>query len=136
MNLFAYGTLMCAEIMEEVAGCRPVFCQGTLKDYCRRALRGEHYPAIVPLDGDRVPGVLYLDLSAAAWERLDRFEGEMYLRRPVQIEVDQGGLQPAETYVLHPDFGDRLTADPWDFDRFLKTGKAIFQQGYKGYHAL
>ncbi len=135
-NLFAYGSLMCEDIMIEVAGCRLSHAPGTLTGYRRRSVIGEHYPAIVPGTENTVEGVVYRDVPDSAFDRLDRFEGEMYDRLPVNIELKNGGALPAETYVLREAFSDLLDQTDWDFDDFIARGKATFQRQYKGYHAL
>ena len=35
-------------------------------------------------------GVVYRKINASAWDRLDRFEGEMYARLVVRIELIDG----------------------------------------------
>jgi gamma-glutamylcyclotransferase (GGCT)/AIG2-like uncharacterized protein YtfP len=87
-NLFAYGTLMCDDIMIEVSGCRLSHMPGTLRGYSRRSVRGEHYPALVPREEGRVEGVVYRNVPDSAWDRLDRFEGEMYTRQLLQIQLN------------------------------------------------
>jgi hypothetical protein len=47
LNLFTYGSLMCDDIMNKVAGCHADRHQATLKDYFRAKIRGEEYPGIV-----------------------------------------------------------------------------------------
>jgi gamma-glutamylcyclotransferase (GGCT)/AIG2-like uncharacterized protein YtfP len=135
-NLFAYGTLMCEDIMEEVSGCRLAGVPGTLKGYGRRSVRGEHYPALVPHEEGRVEGVVYRNVPDSAWERLDRFEGEMYVRQLVQIELNDGSTAQAATYVVQPEFLDLLDPTDWDFGEFLRNGKASFQRHYRGYRSL
>jgi gamma-glutamylcyclotransferase (GGCT)/AIG2-like uncharacterized protein YtfP len=137
-NLFAYGTLMCDEIMREVAGCCPLHLPGMLRGYRRRCVKGELYPALVPDSEGCVEGVVYRNVPDPAWDRLDRFEGEMYARQPGLIELGDGEFLPAATYVVRPEFRDRLdhaTAD-WDFAHFLQHGKLSFQRHYKGYQSL
>ena len=135
-NLFAYGTLMCEDIMIDVSGFRLPHAVGTLKGYSRRSVTGEQYPAIVPDKKAVVRGVVYRNVPDAAWDRLDRFEGEMYKRRTVNIELNGGGLLQAETYIIHPRFLDRLDLSDWDFDDFVASGKVNFQKHYKGYRSL
>jgi gamma-glutamylcyclotransferase (GGCT)/AIG2-like uncharacterized protein YtfP len=135
-HLFAYGTLMCEDIMEEVAGCRLDPVPGTLGGYSRRSVKGEHYPALVPDRQGIVEGILYRDVPARAWDRLDRFEGEMYARRWVRISLPDGSMVPAATYVTRPEFLDCLEAFEWDFASFRHRGKAAFQRQYKGYKFL
>ncbi len=135
-SLFAYGTLMCDEIMREVAGCLPSRAAGTLKGYSRRAVRGERYPGIVADAAGCVEGVLYRNVPTSAWARLDRFEGEMYARQAVQITLADGETLLAEAYVVRPQFLDRLEQSAWSLADFLREGKASFQQHYTGYRRL
>jgi gamma-glutamylcyclotransferase (GGCT)/AIG2-like uncharacterized protein YtfP len=135
-NLFAYGTLMCDDIMREVSGCRLSHVPGTLKGYSRRSVKGEQYPALIPDEEGRVEGVVYWNVPNAAWDRLDRFEGEMYARQLVQIALNDGATVLAATYVVHPEFLDHLEQAEWDFSDFLRHGKASFQRYYKGYQSL
>jgi len=135
-NLFAYGTLMCDDIMREVAGCPLSHGTGTLKGYRRRSVKGEHYPALVPDEDGRVDGVVYHNVPASAWDRLDRFEGELYERRRVRIELDNGTALHAAAYVVKPEYLDHLEPFEWDFAEFLRNGKARFQKHYKGFRIL
>lgn len=135
-NLFAYGTLMCEDIMSEVAGVDLTHVPGTLRGYSRRSVIGEHYPAITPDENAAVEGVLYCDLPDSAWDHLDRFEGEMYERCAVDVELADGTILSAETYVTRPAYQNHLSDTEWDFDYFLMAGKTCFQSHYKGYRSL
>lgn len=135
-NLFAYGSLMCDDIMLEVSGCGASCVNGILKGYCRRSVKGEYYPAIVPDVDGNVDGVVYLNVPDSAWERLDSFEGEMYSRELVRIAVNNEEIINAATYVLKPKFKDRLDQSEWSFSDFLRKGKTNFQKSYKGYQSL
>ena len=132
-NLFVYGTLMCEEIMQQVAGCLPARLAGVLTGYERRAVKGEHYPGVVPGAGGRVDGVVYRDVPGFAWARLDRFEGDMYRRRSVQVQLTDGVTLMAQTYVVRPRFVSRLDSAGWSFAEFLRSGKAKFLRHYPGY---
>jgi len=79
---------------------------------------------------------LYLDVPASVWERLDSFEGEMYARRTVSIEMDCGGRLTAETYIVRQEYVDNLEEVEWDFSEFLSSGKSKFRAGYVGYHSI
>ena len=135
-NLFAYGTLMCRDIMHNVSGCRLTAEPGTLRGYSRRAVRGERYPALIPDEEGCVNGVVYRNLPHSAWPRLDRFEGEMYARRSVEIALNNGAMLTADTYVARQKFLDRLESSEWDFEDFLRNGKNDFQRRYGGYQRL
>lgn len=135
-NLFAYGTLMCEEIMYEVSGCHLKYEPGTLSGYGRRSVDGEDYPAITADRESAVDGLVYLDVPGSAWDRLDRFEGEMYERRKVTVAMNSQTVLSADTYVIHPLYLDRLGQSEWNFDAFIRNGKASFQRYYKGYDSL
>lgn len=135
-HCFTYGTLMCPDIMEEVTG-RGHRCEsGVLQGFLRSALKGEVYPGIIPREDCDVRGIVYWDVSPEAWRRLDKFEGDLYERRRVQIELSDGSCLSAGAYVVKPEFTSRLSLEDWRPDRFLKYGKSQFRRFYKGYGAI
>lgn len=117
-GLFAYGTLMCPDILEREAGLRLSGSPAVLRHYRRRRLRGELYPAMVQAAGEVVEGLLFRHLPASAWTLLDRFEGEMYRRTLVQVQT-ASGEEAAYAYVLQPAYESLLTDESWSFDDFL-----------------
>ncbi len=135
-DLFVYGTLMCADILEAVAGKLPGRAPAVLRGYRRFEVRGEGYPAIMAFEGWTVEGLLCFDISQESWSRLDRFEGEMYLRRLVKVELKGGGIGKGYAYVVRPEFEERLGPGEWSFETFKKYGKGTFISDYQGYDAL
>ena len=135
-NLFAYGTLMCEEIMEEVSGIKPDMVKASLIGYTRQTVRGEHYPAIKPEEQNDVQGIVYMDLPIEAWERLDRFEGELYVRTQVQAITNHNSIIHADTYVIHPAHQNCLSEEIWDYEKFLLGGKSHFLNLYRGFSEL
>lgn len=136
LNLFTYGSLMCSDIMFQVASCQPDFVPASLKDYFRSRIRGEEYPGIIAQPGSEVAGVLYLDLPPSAMERLDRFEGRQYLRREVQVVTEGRGLCAAAVYVIHPEHKELLTGEPWSYEHFIAVGKSRFLSAYLGFQKI
>jgi len=136
-DLFAYGTLMCADIMRAVSGCSMVAGIPTvLRDHCRLYVRGERYPGLLARPGASIAGIAYRNLPAAAWARLDRFEGEMYLRRTVEVEIGENRFHRVQTYLFRPELAARLEDRVWELEDFLRHGKADFESAYRGYAAL
>ncbi|WP_018988885.1 gamma-glutamylcyclotransferase family protein [Aromatoleum toluclasticum] len=135
-HCFTYGSLMCEDIMSAVSRARCPFVPASLDGYRRQPVRGRAYPGMVPAAGGRVQGGLYLDLPAPAWPRLDRFEGEEYERRQVVVRLQDGRMEAAWTYVFRPECAAGLVDGEWDFERFLRTGKARFTTQYVGFDAL
>jgi gamma-glutamylcyclotransferase (GGCT)/AIG2-like uncharacterized protein YtfP len=135
-HLFAYGTLICEDIMVAVSGRRVTGVRCWLRDYARGKIQGEVYPGIVARPGKVVEGVLYSDLPEAAWKRLDLFEGERYQRKAIQVELEDGDVREAQVYVLRPEFAHALSASPWSLEEFLRSGKEEFRRRYLGFEAL
>jgi hypothetical protein len=54
-----------------------------------------------------VDGVVYLDVPASAWERLDRWRGRD-VRLAGRLHRDDGGQLTAETYIVRLEYIDRL----------------------------
>ncbi len=132
-SLFAYGTLMCQDIMRDVSGHAGIPTPAILFEHVRLQVIGEHYPGIVRAHNKRVDGVIYEGLANTAWDRLDRFEGEMYQRVPVRVTLGSGSVLQAQTYLIHPDFVYCLADTEWDFAHFLAHGKTRFERDYQGY---
>ena len=133
MNLFAYGTLMCSDIMGEVSGMKAAGTGAILPGYSRRCVRGQHYPGLIKEKSERVEGIIYFDIPDWAWGRLDTFEGDMYDRLSVSVETADKRRISAETYVVKDNFTQYLETRRWSFQQFLEDGKATFQRNYRGY---
>lgn len=135
-HCFTYGSLMCADIMHRVCAARPSAQPARLDGYRRHPVVGEAYPGMVPAPDAQVDGMLYLDLPATAWPRLDAFEGSEYTRETVEVTLADGRRAAAWTYVFKPACVARLGPGEWDFARFLATGKARFTGQYLGFGQL
>ena len=135
-NLFAYGTLMCADIMREVSGIHSSPAPGVLNDYKRFAISGESYPALVPSKPAKTNGVVYRKIPSDSWQRLDSFEGEMYTRTTIEVILMSGSKIKAETYLLKTEFRDRLLHKEWDFEFFLAFKKREFVNSYNGFQMI
>ena len=135
-DLFAYGTLMCDDIMRSVADCSLSHTHSVLRNYRRYAVKGEVYPALVASEGGLVEGIVYHDIPDTTWPRLDRFEGEMYERLFVNVVLANGRTETVYAYIIRPEFEQRLESTEWNFEAFLRSGKTSFQTDYPGYGAL
>ena len=127
---------MCPDIMENVTGYLPAGVPATLPGYGRYRIVGEEYPGMVPSPGGETPGVVYLDVSKEGLARLDQFEGDLYQREKVEILLQDGRRIEADTYVVKPEHHACLKSEAWDFEAFLKEGKAAFTRSYEGYDAI
>ena len=135
-NLFAYGTLMCGDIMYAVTGRKPPSRPGVLSAFRRSRIRGEHYPALVPEAEATVDGIVYHDIPEYLWHRLDRFEGEQYERRRIEVMLDDGTRLACETYVFRLSCRQLLEPGEWDYPAFLEHDRAAFLEEYSGFDIL
>jgi gamma-glutamylcyclotransferase (GGCT)/AIG2-like uncharacterized protein YtfP len=135
MHVFAYGTLMCADILSAAAGgiAPPPGEPAVLAGFSRHPVAGEDYPGIRHEAGGRVAGLLYHDLDAHAIARLDRFEGPQYRRETLSVTLADGRHETAEAWVFREDFHRLLEPGEWDFDAFLRERRARFERRYIGF---
>lgn len=135
-QLFAYGSLMCVDIMAAVVGNHLRSTPAILPGYRRFLVRHEHYPGVIAKEDSTVAGIVYHGISPESWTRLDRFEGEMYDRRLVGIRFADGSEAQSFCYVFRPEFRHRLTTTEWNYAAFLREGKQIFQNQYCGFQVI
>ena len=136
MNVFTYGSLMIPSVMAAVTGKRFQVMKACLNGYARFKVKGESYPGIVYQPGAATDGVVHCDVDDLSLKLLDDFEGEMYKRIPVPVEVDQSGVLIAETYIFAPEHLQLLSSEPWDFEEFKKEHLQEFLKSYKGFSLL
>lgn len=132
-HLFAYGTLMCGDIMQVAAGCVPSSASAILCGYSRRRVKDAAYPAIISEATGIVEGRLYCNLPVSAWECLDRFEGDQYERVAVTVTTDHDKLIDAQTYAWKSAGLHYLDKCDWNFEAFLRSGKNDFMEQYPGF---
>lgn len=133
INLFTYGSLMCADIMLEVSGQKTRHQAAHLNNYFCSQIHNETYPGITPVTGERVSGVVYFDLNTRALEKLDAFEGEYYERKDVDVQCSGTTPTKAMAYIIKPEYRKILTGTPWSFEDFLQRGKKEFETHYIGF---
>lgn len=127
---------MFADIMSRVTGSRYRSESAVLKNYRRFAVRDELYPGILPSQAAVVSGTVYFHLTAAVWNKLDLFEGEMYQRETIDVEFADGRIASAQTYVVRPEFEHRLSRSEWSAEAFQNSGKKQFLARYFGFNML
>lgn len=134
-NIFTYGSLMFPEVWERVVGSTYPVSPARLDGYLRRQARAEIYPVIVQQGaGNHVEGMLYFGVSTKDLARLDRFEGEYYVRRSVEVFASREGIScEAFTYVLSERYRHLLSDSDWDPGDFLEHGLHRFLTTYTGF---
>ena len=127
---------MWADIMARVCGREFASEPASLAGHCRHPVRGQDYPGLQAAADGLVPGRLYRDVDAGAWERLDTFEGVEYERAGVVVALADGSVLPAQVYRFRPEFADRLLPGDWDADAFAREGRERFIARYVGFELI
>lgn len=125
-HLFAYGTLIFPEVMHAVCGFVPEFVAGELEGFQRYHFREELYPGLIEESGKMVAGVVYKDLSFDIWQKLDRFEGEVYERICRRVRVGEQEALEAELYVIPFARRELLSKRLWSPSEFRRTSLENF----------
>jgi len=113
MNLFTYGTLMDPAIWARVAQTECVSRPAVLHGYDVRRLRGVTFPGLVESENCSASGLLCLNVSAAAMQRLDDYEDDFYERIEVTVQLDDGTGMAAQVYLMHPAHRDLVLPERW-----------------------
>jgi gamma-glutamylcyclotransferase (GGCT)/AIG2-like uncharacterized protein YtfP len=95
-------------------------------------VRGTHHPGIAPHAGAETTGTLYAEVDAAALAALDRFEGELYERRELEVETAAGARRRAFVWAVRPELRSVLTGEPWDRERFVASHLREWLAGLSG----
>ena len=116
-RLFTYGTLEIPSVMRIVLGRDLEGEPAVLYGYARFLVRGECHPGIVERERASVSGTVYRGVDPAMFLRLDRYEGEEYRKRMVEVVSSTGVPQSAYTYTC---LAGMLSDAPWDRDVFIR----------------
>ncbi|MCX4094893.1 gamma-glutamylcyclotransferase family protein [Nocardia sp. alder85J] len=134
-ELFAYGTLQFAPVLEALLGRVPPLRLGVTKGWRVAALPDRVYPGLIP-DSERIAvGIVVAGLTRAEWEILDRFEDAEYDLRPIRLvrpaaapgthRADPGsGAAVVAAYV----WTAAVTADDWYPEVFARQRLAEYAQ--------
>ena len=120
-HIFTYGTLMFEAIWLRVTGIKCNSCRAQISGFQRKAVKGQVYPVLIPgSKNDKVDGIIYLGVNDDIIQKLDRFEGQAYKRRKVQVEINDGSKIPAQTYILKKTFFSIIENKTWDQQQFAE----------------
>lgn len=124
-HLFAYGTLEVPAVLAKVTGSEHVAQAAVLSGYARYLLARYPYPAMIAAPASTVLGSVFLDLDAAAFARLDAYEGDLYERCELSVRVGDAMVR-AQSYVLRGEFHQLLSEAPWDRHEFERRHLASY----------
>lgn len=99
---------------------RHTFKRAVLHGYKRWRVRDADYPGITPTKNGKVYGIFATGLTKANIQKLDHFEGNMYYRTPITVDLlkkteggrlADDGKATGETYVFK--YPHELEMIPW-----------------------
>lgn len=122
-NLFVYGTLQLPEKTSDIIGRMPVTIGARLYGYRCGVVARANFPGIVPHTDSSVPGLLLSGLNRDELRQLDIYEGELYRRIQVQVEVDdKAGFHQCWVYAIAQWALTRVTEEPWTIEWYRQLG--------------
>ncbi|MBX3427767.1 MAG: gamma-glutamylcyclotransferase [Pirellulales bacterium] len=127
MHLFAYGTLMFAEVWDRVVPRRFASQGGSVTGYRVRRAAGQLFPVMSRGEPvEQVPGLVYFDLDPETVSLLDEYESSLYDRAPVTVALDDGRTIECETYLLPDDRRGYASEQSWTAAWFADHGLAEY----------
>ncbi len=105
-NYFFYGSLMDPTRISGVLqlDTNPAFVPATVMGY--RLMLWGPYPALIPLIGETVSGLMYEIQTEEDAQRLQRYETNNYAPQDCSIKLEDGTVKDGQTFIW---VGDRGT---------------------------
>ncbi|KAL2472267.1 AIG2-like family protein [Abeliophyllum distichum] len=115
-NVFVYGSLLADDVVQVLLNRIPPSSPAFLPNYHRFSIRGRVYPAILPVENNKVTGKVLLGITPPELLILDEFEDVEYERRTVDVFLmDSSEKLQAHTYVWENKTDPNLYGE-WDFE--------------------
>ena len=125
IHVFAYGSLTFEHIWVEVTGATNKYTTAFITNVSRKKLINKPYPGGIKTDTLKpLEGRMYFDLSTQQIERLDNFEGELYIREKHEVRLDDGTKEYAHIYLIKDMYQSYVTDEDWELADFT-TWSAI-----------
>ena len=118
MRLFAYGTLRVHEIMQRIVNHEFESTNAVLADYICLYVDSHLFPGIKPLSNEVTEGTLYEGIDDATMQKLDQYEGHIYIRKVISVKTNDGQKVDAFAYVVAEKFEYLLSNKRWTLEEF------------------
>ena len=131
LNLFTYGTLMDADIWDELVASPYETAKFSLSGYKRCALKDKAYPGLIREEGATTNGLIYFDVSNFDIVKLDVFEGQEYER--ITIDTIYNDQEIALETFLFVGESKYVLDEDWDLDHFVDNDTQNFKDDFLGW---
>ncbi|ABW27737.1 gamma-glutamylcyclotransferase family protein [Acaryochloris marina] len=118
VHLFTYGTLTLPEVMQAVTGQIFPAMDALLPGYERFCVVDQLYPGMIRTGHQSTLGRIYFNIDPVSLDRLDYFEGDLYIRQAVTVILPEHSTLYADTYVVPPSHRNQLSQNSWSADQF------------------
>lgn len=123
-DLFFYGTLCHAPLLEIILGRAPDTSTASLRDYAVYDALDQPFPLIRPEKGGKATGFLVQGLDGGDLARLAYYEGGFGYDL-CSVTVQSGGGQACPAQVFLPQIGLWQVGAPWSLDHWVARWGAI-----------
>ncbi|XP_021819270.1 AIG2-like protein D [Prunus avium] len=132
-KVFVYGSLMADDVCRVLLNRVPQSSPAILNGYHRYSIKGRVYPAILPVENDKVTGKLLLGITDPELHILDEFEDVEYERSTVEVSlVDSSDNLLVQAYVWSNKSDPNLYGD-WNFEEWKQIHKKDFIKMTSGF---
>jgi gamma-glutamylcyclotransferase (GGCT)/AIG2-like uncharacterized protein YtfP len=91
----------------------------TLTGYQRFKFIDRTFPGIIKNKSRSIDGMLYKNIDEQTLEQLDHFEGDMYERYSLDVQVDDQ-IKKVFVYVVKDEYKSCLSNKEWDLEEFKR----------------
>ena len=130
MSLFAYGTLMFAEVWQRIGIGEFQSQPATLKGFAVYRLCDSVLPGMLQTsDSDQTSGLIYHGLDEDTLFELDAYESDLYQRIAVQATAIDGRAIECQAYVIPKSHRQAVSDEPWDATWFEQHELKNYRRG-------
>ncbi len=120
-QLFCYGTLQVPDVIKAVTGRVHKGIKAILPGYAMYKVKNTEYPGVVPSSNSETVGILYTGIIKEELEVIDLFEGDLYIRKQLNVIQQNNKICKAWVYIISDQNKGKLSKDPWNLKDFLKN---------------
>ena len=128
-NLFVYGTLLYDEVWNEVVGHKREKQSAKAFGWARYYVNNKLYPGLISSLDSVVDGMLITGLTNQEWSKLDKFEDDLYIRKLIDITLENNTTIQSYAYIVEQANCKYLSSIPWEPKKFkqLELKKFLFK---------
>jgi len=88
----------------------------------RRWVLDDHYPVLVPAEGEFTQGLIIRGLNTRALDRIIFFEGEEFFLTPIEVQLENGQWEKVQYFA--DNHRKEISDTDWSLEEWQRTTKA------------